>query len=611
MSVLNRCRAGSVSDRRLSRTSGRIIFHQGLMFQRILIANRGEIALRVIRACKDLGIETVAVYSEADRGAPYLAFADQAVCIGPAAGGGELSQDSPPHRRRRGRRNVEAIHPGYGFLSENAQFAEVCRDCNIEFIGPPQEAMDRLGNKNQARKLAQASGGPRRPRQRRSDHARGRRPQARTRNRLSRPDQGGRRRRRPRHARGPRRHQPERTVSSPPARRPKKPSRTAASIWKNTSNSHATSRCKSSATSTATSSISGSATVRSQRRHQKLVEESPAPNLPDAVRRCDVRGRRAPHQNRRLPKRRHLRVPGGQATIASTSSRSTPAFRSNIRSRSWSPASIWSRNKSASPPASRCASSKTTSCHGLRDRMPDQRRRPEQCFRPSPGQITRWEPPGGPGVRLDTHVVHRLSRAAALRFAGRQAPRPPCHTGRGNRLHATGPERIQGRGDSHHDRPASTDPEASALRGRKNGYDVHRARDAEWRIEGIADRLAPRRDRRSTHRHTQYLVQHEEKEIGVRQFVIGKAIDALRREPAFFRVGAANADNPLFDLGAGEVGGRDLVRLARQTEDRETVAQLDPTAAAQIESNGLPLLHPTERLIKQVGRPGRLGRCPK
>ncbi|MCE9532381.1 MAG: acetyl-CoA carboxylase biotin carboxylase subunit, partial [Planctomycetes bacterium] len=126
------------------------------MFQRILIANRGEIALRVIRACRDLGIETVAVYSEADRGAPYLALADQAVCIGP----GPAVESYLKYQRiiaAADVTNVDAIHPGYGFLSENADFAEMCRDCNIEFIGPPHEAMRKLGNKNEARKLAKAA----------------------------------------------------------------------------------------------------------------------------------------------------------------------------------------------------------------------------------------------------------------------------------------------------------------------------------------------------------------------------------------------------------------------------------------------------------------------
>src|SRR5580693_6855914 len=123
------------------------------MFQRILVANRGEIALRVIRACRDLGIEVVAVYSQADRGAPYLDLADQAICIGPAASA-ESYLKIPRIISAAEIANVQAIHPGYGFLSENAHFAEVCRDCNITFIGPPPEAMAMLGDKNSARAMA-------------------------------------------------------------------------------------------------------------------------------------------------------------------------------------------------------------------------------------------------------------------------------------------------------------------------------------------------------------------------------------------------------------------------------------------------------------------------
>src|SRR5262245_2173501 len=129
------------------------------MFQRILVANRGEIALRVIRACRDLGIECIAVYSEADRDAPYLKFADEAICIGPAPSA-ESYLKIPRIISAAEIANVQAIHPGYGFLSENPHFAEICRACNIEFIGPPQEAMQRLGNKNEARKLAKSAGVP-------------------------------------------------------------------------------------------------------------------------------------------------------------------------------------------------------------------------------------------------------------------------------------------------------------------------------------------------------------------------------------------------------------------------------------------------------------------
>lgn len=129
------------------------------MFKRILVANRGEIALRILRACREMGIETVAVFSEADRGAAYLELADEAYCIGPAkASESYLRIDRVISAAEIG--NVQAIHPGYGFLSENAHFAEVCRSCDIEFIGPPHEAMALVGDKNAARKLAREVGVP-------------------------------------------------------------------------------------------------------------------------------------------------------------------------------------------------------------------------------------------------------------------------------------------------------------------------------------------------------------------------------------------------------------------------------------------------------------------
>ncbi|MEZ6125150.1 MAG: acetyl-CoA carboxylase biotin carboxylase subunit [Planctomycetaceae bacterium] len=129
------------------------------MFQRILIANRGEIALRIIRACRELGIESVAVFSEADRGAHYLELANEAYCIGPAAASESyLLIKHLISVAEIG--NVQAVHPGYGFLAENAHFAKVCRDCNIEFIGPPHDAMSMLGDKVSARKIAMAAGVP-------------------------------------------------------------------------------------------------------------------------------------------------------------------------------------------------------------------------------------------------------------------------------------------------------------------------------------------------------------------------------------------------------------------------------------------------------------------
>jgi acetyl-CoA carboxylase biotin carboxylase subunit len=123
------------------------------MFSRILIANRGEIALRIIRACHELGIEAVAVYSEADKDAPYLQLADKAVCIGPADSA-ESYLNIPHIISAAEIADVEAIHPGYGFLAENINFAQICQDCGIIFIGPPVEAMRLLGDKAQARQIA-------------------------------------------------------------------------------------------------------------------------------------------------------------------------------------------------------------------------------------------------------------------------------------------------------------------------------------------------------------------------------------------------------------------------------------------------------------------------
>ena len=123
------------------------------MFSRILVANRGEIALRVIRACKEMGIEVVAVFSEADRNALYLKQADAAICIGPGPAA-KSYLDISRILSAAEIANVDAIHPGYGFLSENPHFAEVCKSCNIKFIGPTAEASRQTGDKVMAKELA-------------------------------------------------------------------------------------------------------------------------------------------------------------------------------------------------------------------------------------------------------------------------------------------------------------------------------------------------------------------------------------------------------------------------------------------------------------------------
>jgi acetyl-CoA carboxylase biotin carboxylase subunit len=129
------------------------------MFEKILIANRGEIALRVIRACKELGVRTLAVYSDADVDSLHVQLADEAICIGAAPSSESyLKIDRIMSAAEVG--DVDAIHPGYGFLSENAHFAEVCESCRIKFIGPPASAMYLMGDKNSARACARKAGVP-------------------------------------------------------------------------------------------------------------------------------------------------------------------------------------------------------------------------------------------------------------------------------------------------------------------------------------------------------------------------------------------------------------------------------------------------------------------
>ena len=129
------------------------------MIEKVLIANRGEIAVRIIRACRELGIATVAVYSEADSGALHTRLADEAVCIGPA----------PSNKSYLNIKNIleaacltgaDSIHPGFGFLSENAKFAKMCEESNIKFIGPSSKVIDLMGNKSHAKELMKSAGVP-------------------------------------------------------------------------------------------------------------------------------------------------------------------------------------------------------------------------------------------------------------------------------------------------------------------------------------------------------------------------------------------------------------------------------------------------------------------
>jgi len=129
------------------------------MFRRVLIANRGEIAQRIIRACRELGIESVAIYSEADADSIHLRQADETICVGPAPGA-KSYLNIPAIISAAEIADVEAIVPGYGFLAENAHFAEVCRSCNITFVGPDPETIEAVGNKSNAREMAVRAGVP-------------------------------------------------------------------------------------------------------------------------------------------------------------------------------------------------------------------------------------------------------------------------------------------------------------------------------------------------------------------------------------------------------------------------------------------------------------------
>jgi acetyl-CoA carboxylase biotin carboxylase subunit len=373
------------------------------MFQRILVANRGEIALRVIRACRDLGIEVVAVFSEADREAPYLALADEAICIGPAP-----AADSYLNMARlisaAEIANVQAIHPGYGFLSENPHFAEVCRSCNIEFIGPPHEAMRLLGNKNEARKLAQKAGVPVVPGSEglvetdaealRLAHAIGFPV-------LIKAASGG-------GGRGMRvaRNDISLQAGLKAARQEAEKAFKDGSVYLEKyleQPRHVEVQILADHHGNVVHLWERDCSL--QRRHQKLVEESPAPNLPARVREaiCEAAVRlvrAAGYQNAGtcefLVDRQHrfyfievnarIQVEHPVTELVT----GIDLVRQQIRIAAGEPLGF---GQDAVPH------------RGVAIECRINAEDPGLDFRPSPGVVTRWQVPGGPGVRLDTHVV--------------------------------------------------------------------------------------------------------------------------------------------------------------------------------------------------------------
>ena len=129
------------------------------MFKKILIANRGEIALRVLRACRELGIKTVAIHSDVDENAMHVRMADESICVGPASAQSSYL-NIPAIITAATLTDVDAIHPGYGFLSENQRFAEIIEEHNIKFIGPKSEHIKMMGNKIDAKKIMDETGVP-------------------------------------------------------------------------------------------------------------------------------------------------------------------------------------------------------------------------------------------------------------------------------------------------------------------------------------------------------------------------------------------------------------------------------------------------------------------
>lgn len=373
------------------------------MFQRILVANRGEIALRVIRACRDLGIEVAVVYSEADRNAPYLEMADRAVCIGPGPAA-ESYLKIPRIIAAAEVVNADAIHPGYGFLSENSYFAEVCRTCKIEFIGPPEQAMQRLGNKNEAKKIAKEANVPIVPGTdglvTSDDQAREFASKAGYPVLIKAAAGGG--------GRGMRVARNDVSLISglAQARQEAEAAFKDGSIYLEKyleQPRHIEVQILADKHGNAVHLYERDCSL--QRRHQKLVEESPAPNLPAAVRdeMCAAAVRLAQtagyysagtceflvdkdNNYYFIEVNARIQVEHPVTELVT----GIDLIREQIRVAAGEPLRFKQEEIVQRGAAIEC-----------RINAED----PSKDFRPSAGLISRWQPPGGPGVRLDTHVV--------------------------------------------------------------------------------------------------------------------------------------------------------------------------------------------------------------
>ena len=372
------------------------------MFEKILIANRGEIALRVLRACKELGIPTVAVHSTADADAMHVRLADESVCIGPPA-----ARDSylniPALLAACEITGADAVHPGYGFLSENARFAEILHEHDIHFIGPKPEHIRLMGDKIEAKRTAKRLGIPVVPGSEGGVASDQEAMSHRGRDRLSGAGEGRGRRRRTRHEGGARRGRACRRARDRARRGQGRVRRRRASISRNISQRPRHIEIQVLGDGQGRAIHLGERDCSLQRRHQKVWEESPSPALNDDRARRDRRDRRQGDARTRISRRRHRRVPlRGRQVLFHRDEHAHPGRASGDRD------DHRHRSRPRADPRRRRRPSSTSRRHDVKfhGHAIECRINAENpvSFRPSPGKIVHYHPPGGLGVRVDSAV---------------------------------------------------------------------------------------------------------------------------------------------------------------------------------------------------------------
>ena len=417
---------------------------------KLLIANRGEIALRILRSCRELGIATVAVYSTVDRNALHVQLADEAVCVGEAPSSRSYL-NVPNILAAATSRGADAIHPGYGFLAENADFAEMCLDHGLIFVGPSPASIRPWAINPRPRVTMQGVGVPTIPGSEGllEERRRGRRP-GRV-DGLSGDDQGHRRRRRPGHAAGAQADQleslfraaqgeAEAAFGNPGLYMEKfidRPRHVEVQVLADRHGNvvHL-----------------GERDCSIQRRHQKLLEEAPSPAL-DA----DLRRRMG---EAAVAAARSIGYEGaGTVEFLVDRSGSFYFMEMNTRIQVEHPVTEMVTGIDLIAEQLRIAGGEPISVrqdeiqltgHAIECRINAED--PRQNFRPAPGRITGWLPPGGPGVRFDSHVYTGLRDPALLRLADRQADRVGRRPGSRPQAPPPGPCGMRRHRHPHHHR---------------------------------------------------------------------------------------------------------------------------------------------------------------